>query len=114
MGPASRLSASLGVGWDGAVPGLRVADTIKRVGSDGGVVATLKREGLVAVQTPQAFVAATLKRAFASLTPAATDCAALVEAAGGRVRVVDGDPRLVKVTTAADLELVERLLEEVR
>ena len=109
-----RVLTVLGEGWDGAVPGLRVADTIKRAGSDGGVVETLERDGLVAVQTPQAFVAATLKRAFANLTPAATDCAALVEAAGGRVRVVDGDPRLVKVTTAADLELVERLLEEVQ
>lgn len=109
-----RVLTVLGEGWDGAVPGLRVADTIKRAGSDGGVVETLERDGLVAVQTPQAFVAATLKRAFASFTQAATDCAALVEAAGGRVRVVDGDPRLVKVTTAADLELVERLLEEVR
>src|SRR5918999_3042654 len=109
-----RVLTVLGEGWDGAVPGLRVADTIKRAGSDGGVVETLERDGLVAVQTPQAFVAATLKRAFANFTPAATDCAALVEAAGGRVCVVDGDPRLVKVTTAADLELVERLLEEVR
>ena len=109
-----RVLTVLGEGWDGAVPGLRVADTIKRTGSDGGVVETLERDGLVAVQTPQAFVAATLKRAFESFTPAATDCAALVEAAGGRVRVVDGDPRLVKVTTPADLELVERLLEEVR
>jgi 2-C-methyl-D-erythritol 4-phosphate cytidylyltransferase len=108
-----RVLTVLGEGWDGAVPGLRVTDTIKRAGSDGGVVETLERDGLVAVQTPQAFVAATLKRAFASFTPAATDCAALVEAAGGRVRVVDGDPRLVKVTTPADLELVERLLEEV-
>jgi 2-C-methyl-D-erythritol 4-phosphate cytidylyltransferase len=109
-----RVLTVLGEGWDGAVPGLRAADTIKRVDSDGGVVETLERDGLVVVQTPQAFVAATLKRAFESFTPAATDCAALVEAAGGRVRVVDGDPRLVKVTTAADLELVERLLEEVR
>jgi 2-C-methyl-D-erythritol 4-phosphate cytidylyltransferase len=40
----------------------------------------------------------------------ATDCASLVEAAGGRVRIVPGDPRLVKVTTPSDLELVERLL----
>lgn len=109
-----RVLTVLGEGWDGAVPGLRAADTIKRVDSGGGVVETLERDGLVVVQTPQAFVAATLKRAFESFTPAATDCAALVEAAGGRVRVVDGDPRLVKVTTAADLEHVERLLEEVR
>ena len=33
----------------------------------------------------------------------ATDCAGLVEAAGGRVKVVEGDPRLLKVTTADDL-----------
>nr|MBA2643142.1 2-C-methyl-D-erythritol 4-phosphate cytidylyltransferase [Actinomycetota bacterium] len=40
----------------------------------------------------------------------ATDCASLVERTGGRVAAVEGDPRLVKVTTTADLALVEALL----
>ena len=72
---------------------------------------TLPRGELVAVQTPQAFVADVLRAGDDGRRAAdATDCAALVEAAGGRVRVVAGDPRLLKVTTPADLELVESWL----
>jgi len=102
-----RLLRALGEGYDGAVPGLPVADTIKRA-PDGVVVETLPRAELVAVQTPQAFAAQVLRAAFASATDVAgaTDCSSLVEAAGGRVKVVDGDERLQKVTTAADLERV--------
>jgi 2-C-methyl-D-erythritol 4-phosphate cytidylyltransferase len=101
-----RLIAPLGAGFDGAVPALPVADTLKRV-HDGVVAETVDRDNLVAVQTPQAFLAPTLRRAFSGDLSAATDCAALVERSGGRVAVVDGDPKLVKVTTPADLALVE-------
>jgi 2-C-methyl-D-erythritol 4-phosphate cytidylyltransferase len=97
-----RVLAPLSEGWEGAVPGLPVTDTLKRVGSDGGILETVPREELYAVQTPQAFLAPVLRRAVAGDTDA-TDCAALVEAAGGRVKVVEGDPRLLKVTTADDL-----------
>jgi len=100
-----RVLAPLSEGWDGAVPGLPVGDTLKRVGSDGGVEETVARDGLWAVQTPQAFVAETLRRAQTGGGDA-TDCAGLVEAAGGRVKVVEGDPRLLKVTSEADLETV--------
>ena len=62
------------------------------------------------MQTPQAFVAETFRRALATDVADASDCAAFVEAAGGRVRIVEGDPQLLKVTTPADLALVERLL----
>src|SRR5262245_40679308 len=105
-----RLVSALGEGYDGAVPGLPVADTIKR--APGGVVAeTLDRSELVAVQTPQAFAADRLRAAFgATDLRDATDCASLVEADGGRVKVVPGDERLQKVTTRADLERVEGLL----
>ena len=65
----------------------------------------MSRDGLWAVQTPQAFVAEALRRA-QTKSAEATDCAGLVEAAGGRVKVVEGDPRLLKVTSAADLETV--------
>jgi 2-C-methyl-D-erythritol 4-phosphate cytidylyltransferase len=102
-----RVVTALGEGWDGAVPVLPLADTIKRVEGD-CVVETLPRDDLRAVQTPQAFVAGVLR---AALTGSDwTDCAAAVEAAGGRVKVVDGDPRLIKVTDAADLERVAALL----
>jgi len=100
-----RVVTALGDGWDGAVPGLPVADTVKRV-EGGAVVETLNREGLVSVQTPQAFVASVLRDALAGEVASAGDCASLVEARGGRVRVVEGDRRLLKVTDSVDLELV--------
>jgi 2-C-methyl-D-erythritol 4-phosphate cytidylyltransferase len=108
-----RVVAPLGDEWDGAVPALEVADTLKRA-IDGRIVETLPRSGVYAAQTPQAFAAPILRRALAEERVAATDCAALVEAVGGRVRVVEGDPRLVKVTTDADLALVESLLAGAR
>lgn len=104
-----RVLAPLAEGWDGVVPGLPVADTLKRVGADGGVGETVARDGLWAVQTPQAFPADTLRRAVASGGDA-TDCAGLVEAAGGRVKVVPGDPLLLKVTTLDDLARIASLL----
>jgi 2-C-methyl-D-erythritol 4-phosphate cytidylyltransferase len=104
-----RVLEPLGRGFDGAVPSLPLEDTVKRV-SGGAVTETVERDGLVRTQTPQAFLAPTLRRAFGGDLSGATDCASLVERAGGRVAVVEGDPRLVKVTTAADLALVERLL----
>lgn len=102
-----RLLGPLSEGWDAVVPALPLADTVKRVRGD-EVVETIDREGLVAAQTPQAFLADVLRRALGE-GGEATDCAALVEAAGGRVRVITGDRRLIKVTTPEDLELVERL-----
>lgn len=100
-----RVLAPLSEGWDGVVPGLPLADTVKRVDGD-AVVETVDRTGLVAVQTPQAFLLTVLRAAYAGDTAGATDCSSLVEARGGRVKVVEGDRRLVKVTTQADLELV--------
>ena len=101
-----RLLEPLGEGFDGAVPVLPVSDTVK-LARDGVVVETLPREELVAVQTPQAFLAPVLRAAAAG---EGSDCASLVEAAGGRIKCVPGDERLLKVTTRADLEQVERWL----
>ena len=105
-----RVITGLADGWDGAVPALPIADAVKRVEGD-AVVETLDREGLVTVQTPQAFVASALRDALSDPTlqqavAKSLDCASLVEARGGRVRVVEGDPQLLKVTEPADLELV--------
>ena len=104
-----RVLAPLSEGWDGVVPAVPLADTVKRVEGD-RVVETLSREDLVAVQTPQAFLADTLRRAVSGDVSSATDCASLVESQGGRIKVVEGDPRLLKVTDAADLALVESWL----
>jgi 2-C-methyl-D-erythritol 4-phosphate cytidylyltransferase len=97
--------AAVREGADAAVPGVPVVDTIKRVVD--GVVETLDRSQLVAVQTPQAFRAAALRAAHAG-GGEATDDGALVEAAGGRVVIVPGEPDNVKVTTPADLERLDR------
>jgi 2-C-methyl-D-erythritol 4-phosphate cytidylyltransferase len=97
-------------GAGGAVPGLPVSDTIKVVDGSQTVTATLDRAALVAVQTPQAFDAALLRRAHAGGAEA-TDDAALVEALGATVRVVPGDPRNLKITTPADLDTAEHLLK---
>ena len=105
----ARVLGALNEGWDGAVPALPLPDTIKRVEGE-RVVETLDRSELRAVQTPQAFVASVLRDAFAGTHSDASDCASLVEARGGRVKVVEGDRRLLKVTSAADLQRVAELL----
>lgn len=105
-----RVLAPLAEGFDGVVPVLPLADTVKRV-EQGLVAETIDRSALVTVQTPQAFSARALRDAYRDTGAAdATDCASLVEARGGRIRAVEGDPRLLKITTAADLALVESWL----
>ena len=100
----ARVLTALNEGWDGVVPALPLADTVKRVRRR-EVVETLDRADLRAVQTPQAFVAAALRDAVVS-GGEASDCATLVERRGGRIGVVDGERRLLKVTDADDLALV--------
>jgi 2-C-methyl-D-erythritol 4-phosphate cytidylyltransferase len=92
-------------GADGAVPGLAISDTVKRVTRTADVTViteTVAREELVTVQTPQAFRREVLERAHASADDA-TDDAALVEAQGGRVVIVPGETRNVKITQPSDL-----------
>ena len=106
-----RVLTALNEGWDGALPALRLADTIKRVDDEGRIVETLNRDELRAVQTPQAFVASVLRDAYAKGDIAvATDCSSLVEARGGRLKVVEGDPKLIKITDAGDLGRIAALL----
>jgi len=99
--------AAVGAGVDGAVPGLPLSETLKRV--DGArSVANVARHGLVMVQTPHAFRARALRAAHAS-GGEATDDSVLVEAVGGSVVVVPGEPFNIHVTTADDLEMARRL-----
>lgn len=94
-------------GADAAVPGVPLHDTVKRTSRDASgarvVVETPDRSTLVAVQTPQAFRAAALRSAHAT-GDEGTDDASLVEQAGGRVVVVDGDARNRKITEPVDLD----------
>jgi 2-C-methyl-D-erythritol 4-phosphate cytidylyltransferase len=96
--------AAVRAGADAAVPGVAPADTLRW--RTGGVA---DRDGLVAVQTPQAFRAAALRAAHVG-EPEATDDASLVEAAGGKVVVVDGSPGNLKITNPSDLAVAEALL----
>jgi len=101
-------AALLDPGVDGAVPALPVAETVKRVAA-GRVVETVPRQDLVVVQTPQAFRASALVDAHRD-GDEATDDACLVEARGGRVVTVPGDPANLKITSPADMVLAEALL----
>jgi 2-C-methyl-D-erythritol 4-phosphate cytidylyltransferase len=99
---------------DGAVPGVPLADTVKRVG-ESAVIETLDRSELRAVQTPQAFRAEALRRAYAGTdedVSAATDCAQLVERSGGRVVVVEGESENAKITGPDDLSRAEARVKE--
>jgi 2-C-methyl-D-erythritol 4-phosphate cytidylyltransferase len=107
----SRLVHEVRSGHPAIVPGLPVTDTIKQVDRRGVVIATPDRAFLRAVQTPQAFLREVLEHAHAA-GAAATDDAALVEAVGGHVRVVGGEPLAFKITTADDLAFAERHLAD--
>jgi 2-C-methyl-D-erythritol 4-phosphate cytidylyltransferase len=96
---------------DGAIPVVPIVDTLKRV-KDREVVETVSREGLVRVQTPQAFRATALARAHREADLGgedATDDAMLLERVGLRVAVVPGEPENIKITTRHDLRLASLL-----
>ena len=100
-------------GCDAAIAAAPVSDTVKRAGADGVVAETLDRSSLWAIQTPQAFHREVLERALDvadDVLAAATDDAALVERAGGAVRVVPSSTLNFKVTTGADLRLADLIL----
>jgi 2-C-methyl-D-erythritol 4-phosphate cytidylyltransferase / 2-C-methyl-D-erythritol 2,4-cyclodiphosphate synthase len=97
-----------------AVAALPATDTLKRADERRFVVDTLPRRDIYFAQTPQAFRVTVLKQALASAREAdeATDEAALVERAGHRVHLVEGDPRNFKITTAEDLATAECLVRD--
>ncbi|HEX6393312.1 MAG TPA: 2-C-methyl-D-erythritol 4-phosphate cytidylyltransferase [Acidimicrobiales bacterium] len=104
----SAVIAEVTAGADGAVPACPLTDTIRKKTPD-GASQILDRSTLFAVQTPQAFRAACLRRAHAAGGDA-TDDSALVEAIGGRVVIVDGSPENLKVTTPSDLFVASALI----
>lgn len=91
----------------GALPVLPVADTLKR-GAGDRVVETVRRNDLYRAQTPQAFhYEAILAAHRTAIGRELTDDAAVAEAAGLPVALVEGSPKLVKITTPADLSEAE-------
>ena len=103
----ARVVAAVRAGADAVVPGVLVADSLRSVG--GGSV---DRDGVMAVQTPQGFPADLLRNAYA-LGSDASDDATLVEAAGGKVVVVDGEPENFKITRSGDLALAAAAFGEI-
>ncbi|GAC56889.1 2-C-methyl-D-erythritol 4-phosphate cytidylyltransferase [Gordonia hirsuta DSM 44140 = NBRC 16056] len=103
-----RVVQALEAGAVAVVPGLPVADTLKRVDDAECVVDTPDRAALRAVQTPQGFTAELLRRAHAEGADA-TDDAGLVEALGVPVQVVPGEHLAFKITTPFDLQLARFL-----
>jgi 2-C-methyl-D-erythritol 4-phosphate cytidylyltransferase/2-C-methyl-D-erythritol 2,4-cyclodiphosphate synthase len=106
----ARVLAALGEA-DGALPALPVADSLRR-GADGRMEEAVDREGLWRAQTPQGFRLETLLAAYAAWPDdeAATDEAMVVRRAGGRVAIVEGDARLMKLTYPEDFDMAEALL----
>jgi 2-C-methyl-D-erythritol 4-phosphate cytidylyltransferase/2-C-methyl-D-erythritol 2,4-cyclodiphosphate synthase len=104
-------------GFEAAVPGIGVTDTVKIIDETGQVIATPDRASLRAIQTPQAFrfdaLLAAHRRAVAEGCTGFTDDGGLVEWAGTPVHVFEGDPRNVKLTHPADFEAAERALGDV-
>lgn len=103
-----RVVATVRAGADAAVPILPVTETTRRLVA-GRFCETIAREGLVLVQTPQAFRTEALRHAHAT-APLVGDDSVLVEAGGGRVVAVAGDPGNIHVTSPAELALAEALL----
>jgi len=106
------VAAAAEPGCGAAIPALPVGETVKRARADGMIAETLDRRALRLAQTPQVFEVDLLRRACAatSTTDQVTDDAQLVEAAGGAVRLVQGDPDNIKVTLPEDLVVAEALL----
>jgi 2-C-methyl-D-erythritol 4-phosphate cytidylyltransferase len=97
-----------------AIAALPIGDTVKEVDPPDLIARTLSRGRLWAAQTPQVFRYDILRQAHQQAQGEATDDAALVEMLGYQVRVFEGSPRNIKVTTAADLAVVEALLAQSR
>jgi 2-C-methyl-D-erythritol 4-phosphate cytidylyltransferase len=98
---------------DGAVPAIRPADTVKRVAEEGDVIATLARDVLRLVQTPQAFKLRGIAEAYRTAVREGwpvTDDAAVLEQFGGRVVTVEGERDNFKITYPEDLALAELVL----
>ena len=93
-----------------AVVAVPVTDTVKRADSDAFISATVPREGLWAVQTPQIFPFAVLQRAYQEVSQNVTDDASMVERLGIKIKLTPGSPTNLKVTNPEDLKLAELIL----
>ncbi len=94
-----------------AVVAVPVTDTLKRADSDAFISATVPREGLWAVQTPQVFPFSVLQRAYQEVRENVTDDASMVEQLGIKIKLTPGFTTNLKVTSPEDLKLAEIILK---
>ncbi len=113
----SAVVSSVRAGNPAVVPGLAVTDTIKEINNQGDVVATIDRNSLRAIQTPQGFNRELLQRAHAQLDESQgifTDDAGLIEAMGVTVKVIEGHVEAMKITRPFDLAIAETIIAKRR
>ena len=111
-----RLIETIEAGAGGAAPALRLSDSLRRVDASNRMIGEVERDGLVRVQTPQAFRGAVIRAAYAALPADASvsDDLAVARAAGADICLIGGDERLMKLTYAGDFAVLERLMSDAR
>ena len=106
------LVQAIDAGAGGVAPALQLLDSLRRVDDAWRMIGEIERDGVVRVQTPQAFRGAVIRDAYAALSPDATvsDDLAVARAAGASIQLIPGDERLMKLTYAEDFAVLERLM----
>ncbi|MEZ5955988.1 MAG: bifunctional 2-C-methyl-D-erythritol 4-phosphate cytidylyltransferase/2-C-methyl-D-erythritol 2,4-cyclodiphosphate synthase [Hyphomonadaceae bacterium] len=106
------LVSELAAGAAAVAPALALPDTLRRADGSGRIVEDVAREGVMRIQTPQAFRADVLRAAYAALAPDAsmTDDIAVARANGADAKLIDGDTKLTKITYPEDIAMLERML----
>jgi len=100
--------------YGSAIPGLPPKETIKQVNEEGFVKKTISRDMLRNIQTPQGFQKDIFLKAYKLSKEKylnVTDDASLVEQSGYKVKVVDGEEANIKITTPADMQLAENIIQ---
>jgi 2-C-methyl-D-erythritol 4-phosphate cytidylyltransferase/2-C-methyl-D-erythritol 2,4-cyclodiphosphate synthase len=113
---AKTLIESIKAGAGGAAPALRLSDSLRRVDAGNRMVGEVERDGVVRVQTPQAFRGEVIRAAYAALPSNAlvSDDLAVARATGAEIRLIGGDERLMKLTYTEDFAVLERLMSGAR
>ena len=106
------LIAAIEAGADAAAPALPLSDSVRRIDASRRVIGEADRAGLMRVQTPQAFRYAVIGAAYAAAAPGAafSDDVEVARAAGVKVLLIPGDPRLMKLTYPEDFAMLEAIL----
>jgi 2-C-methyl-D-erythritol 4-phosphate cytidylyltransferase/2-C-methyl-D-erythritol 2,4-cyclodiphosphate synthase len=110
------LVAELEAGASAVAPALAVPDTLRRADAAGRIVEDVQREGVMRMQTPQAFRADVIRAAYAALSAdvSLTDDIAVARAHGVEAKLIPGDAKLMKITYPEDMAILERMLGDER